>query len=106
MQASDITLSSHIRENLLLVAGSNLKEENQVRVSKDGKGQALDNIITERFFQSLKYDDICINEYSTPSEMIAGVKEYMYIYNTIRPHSSLDGLTPNEFCQRAKQIAA
>jgi putative transposase len=68
--------------------------------------QALDNIITERFFRSLKYDDIYINEYSTPREMIAGVKEYMHIYNTIRPHSSLDGLTPNEFCQRAKQIAA
>ena len=83
-----------------------LMEENQVRVSMDGKGQALDNIITERFFRSLKYDDIYINEYSTPREMIAGVKEYMHIYNTIRPHSSLDGLTPNEFCQRAKQIAA
>jgi len=83
-----------------------LMEENQVRVSMDGKGQALDNIITERFFRSLKYDDIYINEYSTPREMIAGVKAYMHIYNTIRPHSSLDGLTPNEFCQRAKQIAA
>lgn len=31
----------------------------------DGKGQALDNV-TERFFRSLKYDDLYIKEYETP----------------------------------------
>ena len=66
-----------------------LMESNGVKVSMDGKCQALDNVRTERFFRSLKYEDICINEYITPKEMIAGVNRYILDYNTIRPHSSL-----------------
>jgi len=77
-----------------------LLDANQVQISMDGKGQALDNIRTERFFRSLKYDDIYINEYTTPRELIAGVNNYMHTYNTIRPHASLGGLTPDAFCQQ------
>lgn len=84
-----------------------LMEACQIKVSMDGKGQALDNIITERFFRSLKYDDIYINEYLTPREMVAGVNGYMHIYNAIRPHAALGGLTPNVFCQQQEnQYAA
>ena len=71
-----------------------------VQISMDGKGQALDNVRTERFFRSLKYDDIYIKEYTTPKEMIAGVNDYIHTYNTIRPHASLGGLTPDAFCQQ------
>jgi len=61
--------------------------------------RALDNVRTELFFRSLKYDDIYIKEYATPREMIAGVNNYIHDYNTIRPHASLGGLTPNAFSQ-------
>lgn len=74
-----------------------LLESNEVRISMDGKGQALDNAKTERFFRSIKYDDIYINEYETPRDMIAGVNAYICDYNTIRPHASLGGLTPEAF---------
>lgn len=77
-----------------------------VRISMDGKGQALDNVRTERFFRSLKYDDIYIKEYTTPNEMIAGVHRYIHDYNTIRPHQSLGGLSPNKFCQQQESIIA
>lgn len=77
-----------------------LLDKNGVRVSMDGKGQALDNIITERFFRSLKYDDIYIKEYLTPREMITGVHQYVSDYNLIRPHMSLNGLTPHLFRAR------
>ena len=70
-----------------------------VKVSMDGKGQALDNVRTERFFRSLKYDDLYIKEYETPKEMITGIRKYIHTYNTIRPHASLGGLTPYAFCQ-------
>jgi transposase InsO family protein len=46
-----------------------------VKISMDGKGQALDNVRTERFFRSLKYDDLYIKEYETPKEMIAGIRK-------------------------------
>mgnify|MGYP000956522520 FL=1 len=58
-----------------------LLESNQVRVSMDGKARALDNVRTERFFRSLKYEDIYIKEYNTPREMIAGVNNYIRDYN-------------------------
>lgn len=83
-----------------------LMESNGVRISMDGKGQALDNVRTERFFRSLKYEDIYINEYVTPREMINGVNGYIRDYNMIRPHASLGGLTPNAFCQQQKTHAA
>lgn len=79
---------------------------NGVRMSMDGKGQALDNVRTERFFRSLKYEDIYINEYVTPKEMIAAVNRYILDYNTIRPHASLGGLTPDAFARQQKTYAA
>lgn len=72
----------------------------------NGKGQALDNARTERFFRSLKYEDIYINEYNTPREMIAGVNHYIHDYNTIRPHASLGGLAPHTFHQQHAQKPA
>lgn len=72
----------------------NLLKDNSIKISMDGKGQCLDNARTERFFRTLKYDRIYINEYSTPRELRAMLKEYMAIYNTYRPHSSLNGACP------------
>ena len=75
-------------------------ESCQVKISMDGRGQALDNVRTERFFRSLKYDDIYIKEYISPKEMIAGVNNYIHDYNFIRPHASLNGMTPDAFCKQ------
>lgn len=72
-------------------------ESQGVRVSMDGKGQALDNARTERFFRSLKYEDTYLNEYANPREMMIGTKRYIREYNTIRPHSAIGGLTPHAF---------
>lgn len=74
-----------------------LLEESNVRISMDGKGQALDNVRTERFFRSIKYDDIYINDYSTPKELRKGINTYMHMYNTYRPHDSLEGDVPVNF---------
>ena len=60
----------------------------------DGKGQCLDNARTERFFRTLKYDRIYINEYETPRELRAMLKEYIRTYNHYRPHSALGGASP------------
>lgn len=76
-----------------------LMKEQGVSVSMDGKGQALDNVRTERFFRSLKYEDIYIKEYLFPKDMIMGVEQYIHDYNSIRPHQSLNGQRPNDFCK-------
>jgi putative transposase len=71
-----------------------LLDEAEVRVSMDGRGQALDNIRTERFFRTLKYDLIYINEFETPRDLRKALNQYIQEYNTYRPHTSLDGLCP------------
>jgi len=47
----------------------NLLKENAVRISMDGKGRAKDNIVIERFWRSLKYNEVYLNDYSSPREM-------------------------------------
>jgi putative transposase len=67
-----------------------------VKVSMDGKGQALDNVRTERFFRTIKYDLIYIQEFDSPRQLRQAVKRYIHEYNTYRPHSSINDLCPDD----------
>lgn len=71
-------------------------EKLEINISMDGKGRALDNIFTERFWRSLKYEEIFLNEYDTPRVLRIAVIEYIRFYNTDRPHQSLNYRTPDE----------
>lgn len=72
---------------------SYLKEQG-IRQSMDGKARWVDNVIIERWFRSLKYEDIYINEYNSPRELRVGIGAYVRKYNRDRPHQSLDYATP------------
>ncbi len=74
-----------------------LLEEAKVKISMDGKGQCLDNARTERFFRSLKYERVYINEYETPRELRVMLNDYIKTYNNYRPHSSLGGDSPARY---------
>lgn len=65
-----------------------------VAISMDGKGRAVDNAITERFWRSLKYEEVYLKEYKSSREARAGISHYIEFYNYRRPHQSLDYLTP------------
>ncbi len=67
-----------------------------VKVSMDGKGRALDNIFTERFWRSLKYEEVYLNDYTTPRQARHGITGYMDFYNNERAHQSLGYRTPAE----------
>lgn len=73
-----------------------LLESADVKISMDGKGQALDNVRTERFFRTLKYDLIYIHEFETPKALRRALGQYIHEYNTYRPHSSIGDLCPME----------
>jgi putative transposase len=73
-----------------------LKEAN-VQISMDGKNRAIDNIFIERFWRSLKYEDVYLKDYQTPREARIGITEYIRYYNCERPHQSLDYRIPSEF---------
>jgi len=72
-----------------------LKEQG-IQQSMDGKARWIDNVIIERWFRSLKWDDIYINEYNSPKELRRGIADYIETYNYKRPHQSLDYRTPAE----------
>ena len=69
---------------------------NGMKFSMDSKGRALDNIFIERFWRSLKYEDIYINDYRDGKELIIGLDNYINFYNFSRGHQSLKYKTPAE----------
>ena len=71
-----------------------LLQDHQIAISWDGKGRALDNIFVERFWRTLKYEDIYLKRYQTGSELRAGLTKYFHYYNHQRPHQSLGYRTP------------
>ncbi|MGG5254314.1 IS3 family transposase [Neobacillus sp. SM06] len=73
---------------------TDLLKENEIRISMDGKGRAKDNIVIERFWRSLKYNEIYINDYTSPRETRQGVERYIHLHNHYLPHQSLDNHTP------------
>lgn len=78
-----------------------------VKISMDGKGRALDNVIIERFWRTIKYDEVYLNEYRSPAESRKRINEYITMYNGRRPHSSVGGKTPNmAYDGRSAQAAA
>lgn len=60
----------------------------------NGKGRSIDNIAVERFFRSLKYEDVYLKRYETLREARAGIENYIRLYNTKRLHSTPDYKTP------------
>jgi len=65
-----------------------------VRISMDGKGRAIDNIFTERFWRSLKYEEVYLADYGSPRDARHGIATYITFYNTERPHQALQYRTP------------
>lgn len=66
----------------------------QVRVSWDGRGRALDNVFIERLWRSLKHEDVYLKEYQGLSEARDGISRYFDFYNQRRPHQALRYQTP------------
>lgn len=65
-----------------------------IRQSMDGKSRWVDNIMIERWFRSLKTENIYINEFHSPKELRQAIRQYVREYNTLRPHEALDYDTP------------
>lgn len=74
----------------------NRLRELSIRISMDSKGRALDNIRCERFWRSVKYEEVYLKEYKTVEEAIQAIGEYILFYNHERIHQSLNYFTPYE----------
>ena len=71
-------------------------KKNEIKISMDGKGRALDNIFVERLWRSVKYENIYLNVYENGLTLWKGLDEYFTFYNNERLHQSLDYQTPKQ----------
>jgi len=60
-----------------------------VQISMDGRGRWIDNVVIERFWRSLKHDELYLNLHETVGELERGIAKYVERYNKWRPHSAL-----------------
>ena len=68
--------------------------------SMDGKSRWADNIMIERWFRSLKTEEIYVNEYPSPKCLRKAIATYIHQYNPIRPHEALNYETPKRVYDR------
>jgi putative transposase len=72
-----------------------LKKEG-IRISMDGRGRWRDNVFVERIWKSIKYEEVYLHAYASVAEARTSIGRYLEFYNSIRPHSSLGALTPDQ----------
>ena len=90
-QGSQYTAQAHV----------NILKEHNIRISMDGKGRSIDNICIERFWRTIKYEEIYLNDYKSMSELRYSIDNYIVKYNSRRLHSAIGNKTPNEVYNKA-----
>ena len=85
-QGSQYTAKEHVE----------ILKQHDIKISMDGKGRSIDNICIERFWRTIKYEEIYLNDYKSMSELRYSIKSYIEKYNSKRLHSTIGNKTPNE----------
>jgi len=70
--------------------------DNDIAISMDGRGAWRDNVFVERLWRSVKYEEVYLRAYDSVGEARKSIGRYLDFYNCRRPHSSLDGTTPDQ----------
>ena len=85
-QGSQYTAQAHV----------NILKQHDIKISMDGKGRSIDNICIERFWRTIKYEEIYLNDYKSMSELRYSIDNYILKYNSRRLHSAIGNKAPNE----------
>ena len=67
-----------------------------IAISMDGKGAWRDNVFVERFWRSVKYEEVYLRAYEDVPEACQSLGRYLDFYNGRRPHTALDRRTPDQ----------
>ena len=78
-------------------------DDADITISMTGKGRCLDNIYIERFWRSIKHEEVYLNDYDSVDELEQAIAAYIKFYNTQRPHQSLNYKTPEAIYFAKKQ---
>ena len=77
-------------------AFTDVLKQADIQISMDGKGAWRDNVFVERLWRTIKYEEVYLKAYESVSTARQSLGRYINFYNSVRPHSSLDGQTPDE----------
>jgi len=80
-------------------------KENNIQISMDSKGKALDNIYIERFWKSIKYEKIYLNPPNGGLDLYQMVREYIEFYNNKRRHTEIGKVPPNQIYNVKKMVS-
>ena len=81
-------------------------KDNNIKISMDGKGRAMDNIMVERLWRSVKYEEVYLKEYQSMEELKQSLRQYFEFYNYERPHFAHGGKKPAEIFGVEKKDSA
>lgn len=84
---------------------TSILKDNDIQISMDSKGRWIDNVFIERFWRSLKYEEVYLRAYQSISEAKHHISNYIQDYNQHRRHSSLDKQTPDNVYNRSTSMA-
>jgi len=72
-----------------------LVQQHGIRLSMDGRSAWRDNLFVERLWKSVRYEEVYLHAYDSVREAQRGLAIYFTFYNQGRPHTALDGQTPD-----------
>lgn len=78
------------------MAFTSVLHREEIAISMDGRGAWRDNVVVERLWRSVKYEEVYLHAYTAVSEARASIGRYLAFYNAKRPHSSLGAKTPDQ----------
>ena len=68
----------------------------KIKISWSGRKRCYDNILVERLWRTIKYEEVYLRAYSDGWEAEISLARFLWRYCHVRPHSSLGGRTPHE----------
>jgi putative transposase len=80
--------------------------ERRIQISMDGQGRWRDNVLVERLWRTVKYEEVYLHAYANAKEAQRELTRYFAFYNTRRPHQALDGQTPDSVYFNSLPLAA
>ncbi len=83
-----------------------IRDRHGIAFSMDGKRAWRDNVLLERFWKTLKYEEVDLHAYESVSDAKTAIERYIKFYNSQRPHSSLQGRTPDMVYFNAPAVEA
>ena len=66
---------------------TNRLEKQDITISMDGRGRAIDNIFIERLWRTVKYEEVYLKDYVDVLEAVADLKSYFHLLQSRTPAS-------------------